>query len=285
MAPRRRLVPILTTVVAAVAAGALLLIPRPEEPSLPVADSGERPVTLEKGILTAGAAVTPPFVSPAPGGVSGFDVDLIAEIARRLELRLRLVRDEARDPYADLVAGRLDVVVAAARITPELEERVNLSEAYFRVRQAVVVNLAARPELTGLAGLTEGDLVGVVEGSTAHAWAVAHLAPTAIAVQPYPDAGQVALALATGAVDAVIVDELTAEAEAASRESFQVLETIATGEGIGIAVDPGNPGLLAAVNGALAELVADGTYDRLYDRYAGSLPAGGRVTISAGEPP
>jgi ABC-type amino acid transport substrate-binding protein len=284
MAPRRRVAPILTTAAVAVVAGALLLIPRPEGPSLPVADSerGGRPVTLEDGILTTGAAVAPPFVSPAAGGVSGFDVNLITEIARRLGLRLRLVRDDASDPYAGLVAGRLDVVVAAARITPNLEERVNLSEPYFSVRQAVLVNIAARPELTGLAGLTEGGRVGVVEGSTAHAWAVAHLALTAIEVQPYPDADQVVLALATGAVDAVITDELSAEAETASRESFQVVETIATGEGIGIAVDPGNPALLGAVNGALAELVADGTYDRLYDRHAGSLPAGGRITSPGG---
>jgi polar amino acid transport system substrate-binding protein len=275
---RRRLTSILTLAAVAVAAGALLLIPRPEEPSVPLVESEMAPPTLENGVLTVGAAPAPPFVTAIPGGVSGFDVDLVTEIARRLGLRLRLLDADPVDPYAALVSGRLDAVVGATRITPELEERVNLSDPYFRVRQALVVNEGVRPDLAGVAGLAEGDEVAVVGGSTAEAWAVAHLAPSAIRFRPFPSADQAAVALAAGAVDAVITDELTAEAQAAPRVSLRVVETFVTGEGLGIAVNPDNPILLDSVNGILTDLVADGTYDRVYDRYGDSLPAGGRVT-------
>jgi putative glutamine transport system substrate-binding protein len=74
------------------------------------------------------------------------------------------------------------------------------------------------------------------------------------------------------------VDELSALAVASSRPELAVVETIATGEGLGIAVDPGNPDLLNAVNQALEALVADGTYDEIFDRYAASLAPGGRIT-------
>lgn len=279
MAPRRRLTPFLTVVAVAVVAGVILLIPRQEGPPAPVAVSGGgMPPTLENGVLMAGTAPAPPFVSVAPGSVSGFAVDLVTEVARRLGLRLRFVEADPADPYAALALGELDVVVSAARTTPELEERVNLTDPYYRVRQAVVVNHDVRPDLAGVAGLGEGDQVGVVEGSTAQAWVLAHLAPSAIGVRTFADADQAAIGLEAGAVDAVILDETSAGTEAAPRMSLQIVETIVTGEGLAIAVDPGNPVLLDAVNDVLSELVDDGTYDRLYDRYGESLPAGGRIT-------
>jgi ABC-type amino acid transport substrate-binding protein len=188
------------------------------------------------------------------------------------------VEVERQDPFAGLEAGDLDVVVAAAPVTSELETRVNLSDRYYRLQQAVVVNADVRPDLSGVADLAEGDEVAVVEGSTGQAWAMARLEPAAVETRTYPDAEEAAVALAAGAVDAAIVDELSGIWESASRGSLRVVQTFATGDGLGIAEDPDNLPLLEAVNRALADMVADGAYDRLYDRYGEVLPAGGRIT-------
>ncbi|MGH2674462.1 MAG: transporter substrate-binding domain-containing protein, partial [Actinomycetota bacterium] len=177
-----------------------------------------------------------------------------------------------------LVSGEVDLVVAGAPITEELEARVNLSDPYVRVRQALLVNVSVRPDLAAAEELTEGDDVAVIQGSTGQAWAATHLEPGAIEVVPYDDAEEAAVALAAGSVDALLADEVSAIAGIASRESLRIVETFPTGEGLGVAVDPRNPRLLGAVNAALMAVAADGTYDLLYDRYRDTLPPGGRIT-------
>ncbi len=282
MARPRRILPSITVAAVIAVGAALLLIPRPERRHTPLtetASDGEAIRTVEDGVLTVGSVPVPPFSEPGAEGPQGFDVDLAAEVARRLGLRPRLV-DAEGDPFAGLVTGDVDVVLAAAPITDELEERVNLSDPYVRLHQALVVNVDVRPDLAGTEGLVEGDDVAVIAGSTGQAWATSHLEPSAIDVQPYPSVEGAAVVLAAGVVDALITDEVSAMTATASRESLRITETIATGEGLGIAVDPHNAALLQAVNAALEEIMADGTYDRLYDRYEDILPPGGRITAS-----
>ncbi len=257
--------------------GIFLLLPRPETP-VPVERAAAAVPTLEEGILIVGAAPTSPYSFSGPEGPTGFDVDIAREVARRLGLEPRLVAAEGGDPFSALVEGQADVVVAGAPITLELEDQVNLSQPYVRVLQAGVANVDTRPDLTGLADLAEGDDVAVVEGTTGHAWATSALEPEAVEVLPYPDLDAAAVAVAAGAVDALIVDEVEAMTATEDRESLRVLETVPTGAGLGIAVDPRNGDLLTAINRALADMAADGTYDRIYDRYRVALPPGGRIT-------
>jgi ABC-type amino acid transport substrate-binding protein len=257
--------------------GIFLLLPRPETPTTVGRATATVP-TLQDGVLTVGAAPTSPYSILGPEGPTGFDVDIAGEVARRLGLEPRLVPAEGSDPVSSLVGGEVDVVVAGAPITAELEGQVNLSEPYVRVLQAFVVNADARPDLAALQKLAEGDDVAVVEGTTGQGWATSALKPEAIEVRPYRDVEAAAVALAAGAVDALIVDEVDAMAATDARQSLRIVETVPTGAGLGIAVDPRNGALLAAVNRALADMAADGRYDRIYDRYRVALPPGGRIT-------
>jgi ABC-type amino acid transport substrate-binding protein len=277
--PRRTLVPVLLAA-GIVGAAAVLLIPRPESGSVPVGDPiagrGSQ-LTHQEGVLAVEVRPVPPFAVPGPGGPAGFEIDLVDEVARRLSLRPDVAEAEG-DPFASLLQGDADVVVAAARVTPKLEARVNLSEPYLVVRQAVVINIDVRPDVQSSADLTEGDEVAVVPGTTGEAWARSHLEPMAVGVVSYSTLGDAVVALSAGAVDAVVADEAAAMAQTSTREHLRVVETMATGEGMAMAIDPDNPALLEAVNDALGDMVADGTYDRLYDRYGDTLPLGGRIT-------
>jgi ABC-type amino acid transport substrate-binding protein len=277
--PRRILVPLLLTA-GIVAAAALLLVPRRETGTAPandpIAGTGSR-LTDEEGVLTVEVRPVPPFAMPRADGPAGFEIDLVDEVARRLGLRPDVVEAEG-DPFASLVLGDADVAVAAARITPELEERVNLSEPYLVVRQALVVNVDVRPDVQSSADLREGDTVAVVPGSTGEVWARSHLQPMAVQLVEYATLEDAVVAVSAGAVDGVVADEAAAMGQISTREHLRVAETIATGEGMAMAVDPTNLALLDAVNEALGDIIADGTYDRLYERYGDALPPGGRIT-------
>jgi polar amino acid transport system substrate-binding protein len=235
--------------------------------------------TVSDGLLTVAADVPyPPF---AYQDLTGFDLELARAIAARLGLRPRTEDVPFFNLFERLAASEFDIAVAATSITPELEAVINFSEPYFQVRQALVVDPMFRPTIAGTGDLGPGDSVAVVDGSTGQAWAREHLDPAGIDLPTYPDESSATEGLAAGVVDALLVDEVSALALTSSRPEFTVVETIPTGEGMGIAVDPGNPDLLDAVNEALDAIVADGTYDLIFDRYAGSLPPGGRITAPA----
>ena len=256
----------------------MLLLPRPEDGS-GVAPAGAEVPTRSEGTLTVWAAPSPPYSLDGTDGPFGFDVDLVTEVARRLGLEARVVPAQG-DPFAALEERLADVVVAGAPISVDLETRVNLSDPYVRVLQALVVNADARPDLEGARDLADGDLVAVVEGTTGQAWAVSALEPEAVELVPYPEVEAGAVALAAGTVDGLVVAESDAMAATQARPSLRIVDTVPTGSGLGIAVDPRNRVLLEAINEALAAMVADGTYDRIYDRYEGALPAGGRITAA-----
>ncbi len=51
------------------------------------------------------------------------------------------------------------------------------------------------------------------------------------------------------------------------RDQLQVVEQVETGEEYAIAVAKDNPALLEAINGALEEMFADGTYAEIFKKY------------------
>ena len=87
---------------------------------------------------------------------------------------------------------------------------------------------------------------------------------------PYTAITEALLALRTGKVEALVYDAPVAEAHIAGEYSdMAVLETIATGEQYGIAVNKANSQLLADINTCLKAMEEDGTMDSLREEYLG----------------
>lgn len=82
------------------------------------------------------------------------------------------------------------------------------------------------------------------------------------------ESGAVAVqALVNGQVDAVIIDNLPAAEYVKANPGLTTLEGTWVEEDYAIGVQKGNTELLNAVNGALNELKADGTFQGIVDRY------------------
>lgn len=230
--------------------------------------------TIEEGILTVGSDIPyPPFEFREGGELVGLDIDLINEIASRLELETDIVDTDFDTIFTQLAAGQYDVVIAASTITPEREEAVNFSEPYYAAQQSLTVQsdsgIATTDDLTG------DHVVAVQDGTTGEQWAEDNL--TEPSIRAFPEGPDGYTALEGDQVDAVINDEPTAIAEVANREGLELVQTIDTGEFYGIAVDPNNEPLLEAVNQALQEIIDDGTYAEIFARYE-DLPPGGDIS-------
>jgi ABC-type amino acid transport substrate-binding protein len=245
--------------------------------------------TIEEGILTVGTDLPyPPFEYRDEGGeLTGFDVEIMDEIASRIGLETEYVDSPFDTIFTDLANGQFDVVISGATITPEREQEVNFSEPYFNSLQALVAG-----DDSGIASfddLGEGDSVSVQTGTTGEIWAEENLQPNGVEIRAFPEYPPVYNALEAGQVDAVVYDESSAIPETFNRPGLEVVDTVDTGEAYGIAVDPNNEDLLDAVNEALQAMIDDGTYDQIFDGYPNCeeeevetcMVPGGRVSEAA----
>ncbi len=225
--------------------------------------------TLTEGELLVGSDIPyPPFEFGSPPDYEGFDVDLMTAVAERLGLEVRW-RDAPFNPiFNNLRNNSFDAVISAATITEERQQIVSFSDPYYDSNQSIMV-LADNADIASEADL-EGVTIGVQQGTTGEA--KAKEVPGAN-VRSYPAAQGAFNALLTGQVDAVVNDLPVSADFAKQNEDVEVVAQIETGEQYGIAISKDNPELLEAVNGALAELREDGTYDEIYEKYFGEAPA------------
>ena len=75
------------------------------------------------------------------------------------------------------------------------------------------------------------------------------------------------MALLAGKVDAVVIDNEPAKSFVAANEGLTILDSEYVTEEYAAALNKENTALLEAVNGALAELKADGTLDSIINKY------------------
>jgi polar amino acid transport system substrate-binding protein len=229
--------------------------------------------TLEDGVLTVGSCLDyPPFETVEGGEEVGFDVELTNEIASRLGLTVSWVRADFDTIFTAVAGGQFDMVAAASTITEEREQTVDFSDPYFNSRQALVVNTNETPDLASTDQLVSGDVVGVQKGTTGAAWAKDNLQPNGIEIQTFTSATDGLRALEGGAMTAFVADEPFVGEAIADLPSLSVVQGIDTNEVYGLAFSPENPELRDAANIALAEIIADGTYATIYEKWFPGAP-------------
>lgn len=229
--------------------------------------------TLEEGVLLIGSCLDyKPFEFVKDGDEQGFDVDLAEEIAARMGLEPQWVTANFDTIFTSVAAGQFDMVAAASTITEERLATVDFSDPYFNARQGFTVNTDATPDIASVDDLAEGDVVGVQKGTTGKDWAEENLAPRGVEIKTFDSAPDAFTDLEAGNIVGVINDEGSSIAEAEGRVGLSVVEAIDTEEHYGFAFSKENPELTAAVNEALAEIIADGTYAEIFTTWFPDLP-------------
>lgn len=221
---------------------------------------------LADGVLTVGTnAEFPPFEYVDDNGEpDGFDIALIKAIGEKLGVEVEVENME----FASLVSSigsKIDVSIAGMTVTDERKETVDFSDSYYEAVQYVIL-----PEGSEIATADDlvGKTIGVQLGTTGDFIATDIEGTT---VQQYNKAVDAVNDLINGRVDCVIIDKNPAlvfeskfEGQVTALEGAQFdFET----EEYAIAMPKGDTALIDAVNAALAEIKADGTFDELVKTY------------------
>jgi polar amino acid transport system substrate-binding protein len=224
---------------------------------------------ITEGTLTVGSDIPyAPFEFGKAPDYTGFDVDLVNEIASKLDLEVK-IEDTAFDTiFTDVAQGKFDMVASAATITPEREQAVNFSDPYFESEQALLVPPGS--DITSVEDLS-GATVAAQDGTTGEAYA--NDETDAGQVRGFPTGAAAIAAVVNGQAEAAIIDAPVAEDAASKGQGgFEIATNIPTGEYYGFAFAKDTPELLSAVNGALSDLIEDGTYEELFKKYFNATP-------------
>lgn len=239
-------------------------------------DTGEAaPIDVSEVDLVSGGSLTvctdapyEPFEFEEGGEWTGFDLELMREIASRMDLELSVSVQPFEGIWLAPAAGTCDIVASAMTITDERSENALFSDPYFDADQSLLVLEENADEITTLEDL-DGGTIGVQSGTTGNDYADEN-APDGATVREFGEEGPIFLALEAGDVDAVLQDlPVNGWRSVQSDGAMVVIETYETGEEYGFAASPDNEALIDAVNTALEDIVADGTYDSIYADWFG----------------
>lgn len=219
--------------------------------------------TEEKATLTmATNAEFPPYEFHEGDAIVGIDAEIAALIADKLGMELK-IEDVAFDSIIPGVqAGKYDMGMAGMTVTDERLESVNFSDSYAKGVQVVIVKEGS--DIKSLDDL-EGKMIGVQTSTTGDIYAsddygeenVTKFDNGAVAVQ----------ALLSDKVDCVIIDNEPAKSYVAANEGLAILDTEYAVEDYAICFAKENTELQEKVNAALKELIADGSVQKIVDKY------------------
>jgi polar amino acid transport system substrate-binding protein len=213
----------------------------------------------------------PPFnFRDESGELVGFNVDLARAICDELSIACTVQAwpwDQAGNALADRQG---DALIAGLAITPETGERFDFSSIYLMLPGRFVVGRTAATEDFDPARLA-GKRVGV-RSNSAHAAFVARYLSSATAM-PF-DSETLALdALARNEVDAVFADALRASfwlnerADCCAFAGQPYFRPELFGEGLAVAIAPGQDAVRQAIDYALVRLKRSGVYDEIFLRW------------------
>lgn len=219
------------------------------------------------GILKIGTEGTyAPFTyHDASNTLVGFDVEIGKAVADKLGVKAEFLEGKWDGLIAGLDANRYDAVINQVGITEERKAKYDFSEPYI-ASKAVLIVKGDNTDIKGFA-----DLKGKksAQSLTSNFGKLAEKnGAELVGTDGFDQSIQLLL---TGRADATINDSLSfldfkkhkpdADVKIAAQEE--------NADYSGVIVRKGDPELVAAINKALADIKADGTYQKIADTYFG----------------
>jgi polar amino acid transport system substrate-binding protein len=246
-----------------------------EEAPPPPAPVASAPAPAPVKVYTVGTdAAYAPFESQnEKGEIVGFDIDVVKAIAAKAGFEVKFVNTPWEGIFNALGQGDRDMVVSAVTITEERKQTMDFSDPYFNAAQLIAVKEDSK--VAKFADLKKLK-VGVQTGTTGDEAVTKLLGKNSTAIKRFESTPLALKELESGGVDAVVADNGVVVHYVANNPGGK-FKTVSDPEFVpeqyGIALKKGNAELLALVNKGLADIKADGTYDKIYTQYFGAPPA------------
>lgn len=223
------------------------------------------PVRNDAGDMIVGiSADFPPFSFIKDGKIVGFDIDIIEEIARRMNKKIEFKNMPFGTLLPSLQLGSIDVIASGLTATPERAKKVFFTTPYLEDGPLVILSKKTAPIFT-LDELKNKD-VAVNEGYTADQ----HISKIPdLKIMRLKSPAQAFLALSSGRASAFVTAESTVKPffDEHGAEQFQVSAIPGTGENSCLAITPKLPDLHKAIQKELDGMKEDGSLQALRTKW------------------
>jgi polar amino acid transport system substrate-binding protein len=238
--------------------------------------SADNPYNLiTPGTIIAGTQPDqPPFAVIAQDGTKpeGFAIELIEEAAKRLGLKVEYKVTNLTGVLAGISANQYDMGVAGFVMTEERRKSVDFVKPINWGFTAVMTRTSANQD-----ALTDfgGKKVGVVTGAIQESFAKTRI--PGITLTTFHDRPAAIAQLLSGGIDAFVVGGSQAEVYVEKEKTLKIAVQADNPDGTSLPVKKGNTALVNAVDAKIDEMVADGTFMRLYRKWFKTTPISPKI--------
>lgn len=199
------------------------------------------------------------------GQVEGFDVDVLNAIGEKRGFKVKFLVTPWEGIFETVTSGSRDIISTALVITPERQKIVDFSDPYFTSgRMAVVVD----PSLKSFEQLRGKRFV--TQAGTSNMPILENFLGSKENITGIDTQYQEIKALLSGEADVAFDDSGVMQyyiAQDKSKSLHAIPYNDYPGDEFGFAVKPGRTDLLNEINMGLKEIKADGTYQKIYNKY------------------
>ncbi|NLZ28152.1 MAG: basic amino acid ABC transporter substrate-binding protein [Firmicutes bacterium] len=196
--------------------------------------------------------------------IVGFDIDLAEEIAKQLDMELKIENMDFDGLVSAVSTGMIDLAIAGITITEDRLQSVNFSDPYFDAGQVIVV----REDEERIVGPDDlADMKVAAQLGTTGADQLDELNIPEDNQLQLEEVTDVFMQLKQEGVDAVVIDEPVAQRYLELQEGLKIVGDKFTDEVFGIAIAKDNDELLNKVDEALEEIRNSGKYDALFKKW------------------
>ncbi len=221
-------------------------------------------LAADKVLKVATNVAFPPYEYYEDEKVVGIDVDIVQAICDKLGYEMELSDMEFGSIITAVAAGKVDVGFGAITITEERAKSVNFTTSYSTGIQSIIVKEDS--PITGVEDLeAKGIKIGVQQDTTGDIYATDQFGEDHMA--RFNKGADAVQALITGKVNCVIIDNSPAETFVAQNKGLKILPTAYAEEAYGFELNKNATELYEEFNGALEELLKDGTVQKIIDKY------------------
>jgi polar amino acid transport system substrate-binding protein len=212
------------------------------------------------------------------GGIQGFNVDLSAELAKRLNRKIDIEATQFSGLVPGLQAGTYDFLIAPVTVTKERAENLLFTEGYLNTDYLFAVRKDA-PEITSLEGF-RGKVIAVNKGAVYDSWARELADKIGWTVESYGTNTDAVQAVISGRAFANVAGNTAVAWAAKNNSAIKLSFNYATGLVWALPVRKDHAELRNQLDTALECIKQDGTLTRLHEKWFGTKPAPGSAAAT-----
>ena len=239
----------------------------------PAASVAAAPPPAKVFVVGTDAAYAPFESQNEKGEIVGMTIDMLSAVASKAGVEIKFVNTPWEGIFNSLQQGDRDILASSITITDDRKQTIDFTNPYFDAYQLIAVK--ANSKVAKFDDLKKLK-VGVQTGTTGDEVVTKQQGKNSTNIKRFESTPLALKELEAGGVDAVVADNgvvINYVTNNPGAKFKTVSDKAFAPEQYGFAVKKGNAELLEKLNKGLADIKADGSYDKIYAKYFGAAPA------------